>query len=158
MIDSNLYHSIAYEHDRLVSQIRPFGNEPRYAVQGDISDCNLYRTPDGHLGIFDFNRCGDSHLFFDAVMQGVFEARLMDYPNDLAGHQEEIILSSFMKGYQQVRPFSEEHKSVFPYLYALISAFWLGDMKWNENSLENAIESGDSDAAHAWMKEVNAPS
>lgn len=153
-IDSNLYHAIVQKHAWLVSQIRSFGNGPRYAVQGDISDCNLYRTPDGRLGIFDFNRCGDNHLFFDAVMQGLFEARLMDYPDELVGHQEEIILSSFLKGYQQMRPFSEEQMGVFPYLYALISAFWLGDMKWNEDSLAKAIESGDFSAAHAWMKEI----
>ena len=153
-IDSDLYYSIVDKHAWLVSQIRSFGNGPQYAVQGDISDCNLYRAPDGRLGIFDFNRCGDNHLFFDAVMQGIFEARLMDYPDEFAGHQEEIILSSFLKGYQQIRPFSEEQKGVFPYLYALISAFWLGDMKWNEDSLAKAIESGDSSAAHAWMKEI----
>ena len=153
-IDSGLYHSIVHGHGRLVSLIRPFGNGHRYAVQGDISDCNLYRTADGRLGIFDLNRCGDNDLFFDAVMQGLFEARLMDYPDELTGHQEEIILSSFLKGYQQIRPFSEEQKRVFPYLYALISAFWLGDMKWNENSLAKAIASGDHNAAHAWMKEI----
>ena len=153
-IDSNLYHSIVHKHAWLVSQIKPFGNEPLYAVQGDISDCNLYRTQDGRLGVFDFNRCGDNRPFFDAMMQGLFEARLMDYPDELSGHQEEIILSSFLKGYHQMRPFSEEQKGVFPYLYALISAFWLGDIEWNENSLEKAIESGDSSAAHAWMKEI----
>ena len=153
-IDSGLYRSVVHQHAWLVSQIRPFGNGPRYAVQGDISDCNLYRTKDGKLGIFDFNRCGDNHLFFDAVMQALFEARLMDYPDGLAGHQEEIILSSFLKGYQQIRPFSEEQKSVFPYLYALISAFWLDDMKWSQDSLTKTIESGDSGAAHEWMKEI----
>ncbi|MBR6184772.1 MAG: phosphotransferase [Clostridia bacterium] len=153
-IDSELYHAIVQKNEWLVSQIRPFGNELRYAVQGDISDCNLYRTQNGRLGVFDFNRCGDNNLFFDAVMQAVFEARLMDYPEELAGRQEEVILSSFLKGYHQVRPFSEEQKAVFPYLHALISAFWWGDMKWDEDSLTKAIESGDCSAAHEWMERI----
>ena len=153
-IDSNLYHSIVHQHDGLVSQIRSLGDEPRYAVQGDISDCNLYRTQDGKLGIFDFNRCGDNSLFFDTVMQAVFEARLMEYPDDAAGNREEVILTSFLNGYQQIRPFSEAQKGAFPYLYALINAFWLGDIQWNEDSLAKAIESGNSGAAHTWMKEI----
>ena len=41
-----------------------------------------------------------------------------------------------------------------PYLYALISSFWLIDIKWDEHSLENAIEKADSDAVLQWMKEI----
>ena len=147
-IDSELYHAIVQKYEWLMSRISIFGNGIRYAVQGDISDCNLYRTRDGRLGVFDFNRCGDNNLFFDAVMQAVFEARLMDYPEDLAGHQEEVILSSFLKGYHHVRPFSGEQKSVFPHLYALISAFWCGDL----DHLTKAIKSGDCGAVHKCME------
>ena len=153
-IDSELYHAIVQKKEWLTYQIRYFENELRYAVQGDMSDCNLYRTQDGRLGVFDFNRCGDNNLFFDAVMQAVFEARLMDYPEELAEHQEEVILSSFLKGYHQVRPFTEEQKGVFSYLYALISAFWSGDIKWNEDSLTRAIESGDCSAVREWMEKI----
>ena len=155
LIDSDLYHAIVQKYAHLLSRVKLCGNGSRYAVQGDLSNCNLYRTRDGKLGVFDFNRCGDNHLFFDAIMQAVFEARLMDYPEALAGHQEEIILSAFLQGYHQIRPFSEDQKKVFPYLYALISAFWLSDMKWNENSLAHAIEACDSDKVHAWMKEID---
>ena len=153
-IDGALYHRIVQEHARLVQRLAPFAEEPRYAVQGDISDCNLYRTQDGRLGVFDFNRCGDNNLFFDAGMQAIFEARLMDYPAELAGRQEPVILSAFLNGYQQVRPFTPEQKAAFPYLYALVSAFWLADIRWDENSLINALASGDAAAAHAWMKEI----
>ena len=153
-IDSELYHSIVQKYEWLVSQIQPIGKEPRYAVQGDISDCNLYRTQDGKLGIFDFNRCGDNQLFFDAIMQAVFEARLMDYPEALAGHQEEAVLSAFLEGYQQIRPFSMKEKEVFPYLYALVSAFWLFDVKWSENSLSHSIDTDDVNAVHQWMNEI----
>ena len=153
-IDSGLYHDIVEKHAWLVSHIAPFGNEPRYAVQGDISDCNLYRTKEGRLGVFDFNRCGDNQLYFDAVMQAIFEARLMDYPEELAGHQEDEILSAFLDGYQKIRPFTEEQKAAFPYFYALVNAFWGADMKWSDNSLTTTVEKADDASAHQWMKEI----
>ncbi len=153
-IDSTLYHCIVQEHERLIQHIAPFEAEARYAVQGDISDCNLYRTRNGKLGVFDFNRCGDNNLYFDAVMQAIFEARLMDYPEELAGKQESVLLSAFLKGYQQNRPFTAQQREAFPWFYALVSAFWLGDITWDENSLTNALASGNTCAAHAWMKEI----
>lgn len=153
-IDSAIYHRIVQEHAGLVRQIAPFAEEAHYAVQGDISDCNLYRTRDGRLGVFDFNRCGDNNLYFDAVMQAIFEARLMDYPEELAGEQEAPILSAFLRGYQQVRPFTARQREAFPGFYALVSAFWLSDIRWDENSLANALASGDTRAAHDWMKEI----
>ena len=153
-IDCRLFHDIVEKHTWLISNIAPLGNEPRFAVQGDISDCNLYRTGDGRLGVFDFNRCGDNHLFFDAVMQAIFEARLMDYPDELVGHQEEIILAAFLDGYQQIRPFTEKQKAAFPYLYALVNAFWGADMKWSDNSLTTTVEKADNASLHQWMKEI----
>ncbi len=154
-IDSELYSSIVRKHDELISHIASLGRKTRYAVQGDISDCNLYRTEDGRIGVFDFNRCGDNNLFFDAVMQAVFEARLMDYPQDLDGRQEEIIFSSFLEGYQQIRPFTHEEKEAFPYLYALITAFWGVDMKWADNGHTKTVDEADDDAVHQWMKEIS---
>ena len=153
-LDEALYKSIVLEHAHVFQKVRIFENEPRYAVQGDISDCNLYQTVDGRIGIFDFNRCGDNVLYYDAIMQAIFEARLMDYPNEIAGKQEGIILSAFLKGYHQERPFTNEQREVFPYLYALISAFWSSDMKWNENSLCHTVEAGDTETAHQWLKEI----
>lgn len=153
-LDEALYKKIVREHDCVFRKIRIFENAPRYAVQGDISICNLYQTADGRIGVFDFNRCGDNVLYYDAVMQAIFEARLMDYPKEIAGKQENLILSAFLRGYHQERPFTNEQKEVFPYLYAVISAFWLGDMKWGERSLCHAIEAGDTEAAHQWMKEI----
>ncbi|MBR4163262.1 MAG: hypothetical protein IKR11_07045 [Solobacterium sp.] len=153
-IDQDLFNTIVKEYEHLLKQLEPFGNEPRYAVQGDISDCNLYRTKDDRIGIFDFNRCGDNSLYFDALMQAIFEARLMDYPHELSSHQEHIILSAFLKGYQKERPFTNKQKEAFSSLYALVSAFWLADIRWNENSLENCIASNDSEGIHQWMKEI----
>lgn len=153
-IDRALYPCIVQEHARLIQHLTPFQEEPRYAVQGDLSDCNLYRTQDGKLGVFDFNRCGDNNLYFDAVMQAIFEARLMDYPEELAGRQEAVILSAFLKGYQQIRPFTARQMEAFPYFSALVSAFWLSDIRWDEKSLANALAAGDDFAAHEWMKEI----
>lgn len=135
-------------------KITAFEKDPSFAVQGDLSDCNLYMTRTGEIGVFDFNRCGDNNLYFDAVMEALFVARLMDYPEKIAGNQEQMILRAFLKGYHKERPFTERQKEVYPYLYAIISAFWLGDMKWNNDSLENAIKEDDFSAIHHWMETI----
>ena len=153
-IDSNLYNSIVQKHDELVSRIAPLGKEKRYAVQGDISDCNLYRTGDGRLGVFDFNRCGDNNLFFDAVMQAVFESRLMDYPEELGEHREEVIFTSFLEGYRQVRPFTAEQQEAFPFLYALITAFWGTDMKWADSGHTITVDEADDLMVRKWMESI----
>ncbi len=154
LIDSSLYNRIVQKHDEFISHIAPLGEEVRYAVQGDISDCNLYRTKDGRIGIFDFNRCGDNSLFFDAVMQAVFISRLMDYPEEMGARREDIIFSSFLKGYQQIRSFTEEQKEAFPYLYALITAFWGVDMMWVDNSCTKSVDEADDNAVRQWMEDI----
>ncbi len=154
-VDETLYKEIVNEHDRVLRKIRILENEPKYAVQGDISNCNLYQTADGEIGVFDFNRCGDNILYYDTVMQAIFEARLMDYPEEISGKQERLILPAFLSGYHQERPFTSRQKEVFPYLYALISAFWLGNIKYNKGSLFHAVESGDADAVLQCMKEIH---
>ena len=122
-------------------------------MQGDISDCNLYRTPDGRLGIFDYNNCGDNGLFADAVMQAVFEARLMDYPEDLPD-RENRVLAAFLRGYHRERPFTREERALYPSLYSLINAFWLSDLKWDEDSLEAKVKAGDRETAKARMEGI----
>ena len=144
-LDEALYKSIVWEHAHVFQKVRIFENEPRYAVQGDISDVYRNRL---------INRCGDNVLYYDAIMQAIFEARLMDYPNEIAGKQEGVILSAFLKGYHQERPFTNEQREVFPYLYALVSAFWSSDIKWDKNSLCHAVEAGDAETAHQWLKEI----
>ncbi len=121
---------------------------PRYAVQGDISDCNLFRSEKGELGVFDFNRSGDNILYCDAMMQAIFEARLMDYAPlewsdaDPQYPSEKEILKAFLRGYEEVRPFTEEEKAWFPHLYAIVDAFWSSDIYWNEDSLIAMYEEG----------------
>ena len=154
-VDASLYKEIVEQYDCLLEKIRIFEKQPKYAVQGDISDCNLYQTPDGTVGMFDFNRCGDAVLYYDAVMQAVFEARLMDYPKEIDGWQESLILSAFLRGYQRERPFTDEQKEVFHCLYAVISAFWDSDIRYGTNSLWDAIEADNVDAVRQWMKKIH---
>ena len=153
-VDKPLYEDIVKEYNSLFQKICVFKNEPRYAVQGDISDCNLYQTADGEIGVFDFNRCGDNVLYYDAIMQAIFVARLMDYPKEIEGNQESVILPAFLRGYHCERPFTDMQKEVFPYLYAIISAFWSGTIQFDEDSLYHAIEAGDTESVHKWMKEI----
>ena len=98
-VDETLLNQIVHEHSILDQAVRSFETEPRYAVQGDISDCNLYRTEYGKIGVFDFNWCGDNNLFYDAVMQGIFESRLMDYPEEMGEDRESLILTAFFSGF-----------------------------------------------------------
>jgi len=135
--------------------LAPLRQLPKCAVQGDISECNLYLTPAGEVGVFDFNRAGDNILFCDAVMQAVFEARLMDYPEDAGDGYETLILRSFLKGYGAVRQFSEQERQWFPYLYAIINAFWSADIRWAEDSLLSAHKAGNTEAVRRWLTEIH---
>jgi hypothetical protein len=43
----------------------------------------------------------------------------------------------------------------FPYLYALITAFWGVDMKWADNSRTKTVDEADDVTVHQWMKEIS---
>lgn len=152
--DRALFDKIVQRYGAYMEVLSPLKAQPRYAVQGDISCCNLYRTCSGELGIFDFNRCGDNNLFCDAVMQAVFEARLMDYPDGAGDDIRPEVLTSFLRGYRSVRDFSEEQQNWYPYLYAVINAFWSSDIRWNEDSLVNAVKNGDTERAREWLAAI----
>ena len=152
-IDPALYDEIEQLKNSCMEKISVFGNEPRYAVQGDISDCNLYISG-GRLGVFDFNNSGDNVLFYDAAMQAVFEATLMDYREEASPEREKKILSAFLDGYESLRPFTDEQRKVFPYLYAILTAFELGRMCYDENSLEALIKDNRTDDIRECMKNM----
>lgn len=149
--DKIIFDNIINTYNMYMDILTPLKNYPKYAVQGDISDCNLYLSCNGDIGIFDFNRSGDNILYCDAVMQAVFEARLMDYPEDKGSDFEEEILTAFLEGYSSVRAFSKEEERWYPYLFAIIDAFWSADIRWNEDSLLNAYRAGDKDGVHRWL-------
>lgn len=140
-----LFCKIVDTYNSYMEVLAPLKEHPRYAVQGDISDCNLYLTEQGDVGIFDFNRSGDNVLFCDAVMQAVFEARLMDYPEERECDLEAKILTAFWDGYCSVRRFTAEERKMYPYLVAIIDAFWSADILWKEDSLLNAHKAGDTE-------------
>lgn len=146
-----IFDSITAKYNEYMDILVPLKNAPRYAVQGDISDCNLYLAPSGDLGIFDFNRSGDNSLYCDAVMQGVFESRLMDYPEDAPSDYESQILAAFWDGYWSVRPFSEDEQRWYPYLCSIIRAFWSMDVRWAEDSLLNLHKAGDAQGVKRWL-------
>jgi len=153
-LDAALYKRIKKQSEKCLQKISVFQYEPRYAVQGDISNCNLYKAENGEIGLFDFNRSGDNNLYFDAIMQAIFEARLMDYP-DKAQHHEDAILHAFLTGYHSQRPFSGTQKKAYPYFYALITAFWKADLLYDENSLLKAIKTNDKENIRKWLKEID---
>ena len=149
-----LFDQIRQTYNDHMDTLSALNRRPRYAVQGDISDCNLYETASGEIGAFDFNRSGDNVLFCDAVMQAVFEARLMDYPPDLGEDREEQIFTAFLRGYCSVRPFSEAERACWPYLYAVIDAFWSSDVRWREDSLTNAVAAGDRERTRERLETI----
>lgn len=87
-------------------------------------------------------------------MQAIFEARLMDYPENKDENFEAKILAAFFEGYCSVRSFSKEEREWYPYLYAIISAFWSSDIRWNEDSLLNAHKAGNSDGVRQWLETI----
>lgn len=149
-----LFDKIVNTYHTYMDILADLKQQTRYAVQGDISNCNLYLAPSDEIGIFDFNRAGDNILFCDAVMQAVFEAKLMDYPQNDMSDFESLVLNAFLKGYCSVRPFTEKEKRWYPYLYAIISAFWSADIRWSEDSLLKAHDAGDIASIRRWMKVI----
>lgn len=152
--NKSLFIQITEKYNEYMEILSTLKQSPYYAVQGDISDCNLYHAPNGEIGIFDYNRAGDNILYCDAVMQAVFESKLMDYPANQDETYREKILTAFWKGYHSVRSFTEEEKLYYPYLYCIIDAFWRADIRWNEDSLLNAYAHHDEERIHDWLTEI----
>lgn len=153
--DRAIFDSIVNKYNTYMNILSPLKECKKYAVQGDISNCNLYQNASGEIGVFDFNRSGDSILFCDAVMQAVFEARLMDYPKNKDNDFEVKILMSFLDGYCSIRPFSECEKKFFPYLYSIINAFWSSDIRWDKDSLLNQYKKGDTEGVHRRLIKIH---
>ena len=78
----------------------------------------------------------------------------MDYPEAWAGDSERRVLPTFLRGYHKVRPFSARQVKAWPFFYALASAFWSSDMKWNGDSLRAALEANDIPAQRRWLEAI----
>lgn len=149
--DKVIFDKIVDKYNKYMDVLEPLKKCPRYAVQGDISNCNLYLTHSGEIGVFDFNRAGDNNLFCDAIMQAIYEARHMDYPESRETDFEAVILKSFLDGYCSIRSLSDTEKQWYPYLQAIITAFWSDDIRWNEDSLLNAHKAGNAEGVRRWL-------
>ena len=152
--DKIIFDKITDKYNSYMELLTPLKNRTKYAVQGDISENNLFVTKSGEIGLFDFNRAGDNILFCDAVMQAVFYARLMDYPENVSEDYKNQILSAFWDGYCSVREFTTEEQQMYPYLYAIINAFWSMDIIWDENSLINAHKSSNSEIVSKCLETI----
>lgn len=107
---------------RHLDTLAPLANAPRYAVQGDMSENNLYLTCDNRLGLFDYNHAGDACLLVDAVVQAHFLSRLMDYPHPLTPAEEHAYARAFMRGYTAERPLSPAEKPMALAIYTVCDA------------------------------------
>jgi len=125
-----------------------------FAVQGDISANNLYRTRDGKIGMFDFNNCGDNYLLADAVMEGLLIAKLMDYKEPLTDELSLQLFRMFLKGYASVRPFTEEDRAIIPHLYAVATALWKMRLCYDEHCLKNLLADHNDDAVDLLLQEM----
>jgi len=130
-----------------MDKLETLKNRPKYAIQGDISDCNLFIAADGTVGMFDFNRCGDAVLFCDVIMQGVFESQLMDYDRELTPEYTDELFNAFLRGYESKRLITDDEKALIPHFCAIIYAFWLGNIRWGDESMTSLLEKGDIDGA-----------
>lgn len=153
-VDPVLFQRITDTYTEYLKKIAQVQQKKLFAVQGDISQNNLYRSCSGELGVFDFNNSGDNDFFYDAVMQGVFEARLMDYPEGVSARESDSVLRSFFQGYTSVRPFTSEQIEVYPFLYAMPDAFWRMDILFEEDSLDSAVKEADMPRIRKHMQNV----
>ncbi len=140
--DKNIgqFDRICKKYYKRMEALSPLQNNRKYAVQGDISNCNLFMTEAGDIGLFDFNNCGDAILFCDAIMQGVFLARLMDYDKELTDEYSQTLFRSFLSGYCSIRPFTAIERKMIPHLYAVIDAFWASRILYADNSLTKSVK------------------
>lgn len=152
----SMHRNIIERYHHHMRALEALKSEPRYAVQGDISNNNLFEREDGAIGLFDFNRCGDNIPYCDAVMQAVYEARLMEYPDEYGDDREAIILSAFLKGYHEIRPFTDAQRKWFPHLYAIIDAFWGVRLFYDENSLMSAYKRRDTERVGQHLQVIEA--
>ena len=134
--------------------LAPLAAYPRCAAQGDLSDCNLYRTAEGEIGMFDFNNCGDAVPLVDAVMQGIFVSRLMDYGREPTEAFSLGLLRAFLAGYESIRLMTAEERNMAWHMDALCGALWRFDLLFADNSLKNLLARDDRAGASALLDEL----
>ncbi len=61
-------------------------------------------------------------------------------------------MSAFLDGYESLRPFTDEQRKDFPYLYAILAAFELGKMCYDKNCPETLLKENRTDDIRKCMK------
>ncbi|MDE7299474.1 MAG: hypothetical protein K2N94_11690 [Lachnospiraceae bacterium] len=152
--DKVLFERICDAYHAKKKLLEPLRQRKRYAVQGDLSDCNTFLSANGEIGLFDFNCGGDTVLFGDAVMQGWFVAHLMNYTCPQTEEYSRRLFESFMDGYRSRRSISEEEEAMIPAFYSLITAFDCRTIRHNEKNLCSAAENGDGELVSGLLQEI----
>ena len=140
-----LAEAVSAQGRALLARLAPFRSLPRCAVQGDVADCNLFLTPEGELGVFDFNNCGDNAPYPDAVMHSVYMSRLMEYGRPADEALSEELYARFWRGYTTVRPLSSQEAAAREEFVRLICAFWKFDLLFREDSFAALWKAGDEE-------------
>ena len=152
--DLVVFHQIQHQYDHTMCVLEKLKEYEMYAVQGDLSDGNLFTTVDGKIGLFDFNNCGDNYLLSDAILGGIFLARLMDYSEVLTDELSIKLFRAFIKGYTSVRPFTQAEIDLIPYIYALTNAFWLSLVKYGDDCLSMLLEHKNHEGASHLLERI----
>lgn len=151
----NVFHQIQQLYDQHMGVLQKLTEYKMYAIQGDISQGNLYTTTDGKIGMFDFNNCGDNYLLSDAILEGMFMARLMDYREPLTLELSNRLFRAFLNGYASVRPFTDVELDLIPFIYSITSAFWLFQVKYGNESLLKLLENEEYEAAARLLDSIH---
>lgn len=148
--------AILHQQEALMQSLAPLARRPRYAVQGDMSNCNLYRTPAGGLGCYDYNNCGNNTLLGDMALEAYLVCRLLDDPAPANDASDRSRLALFVAAYDAVRPLSAKDRQLLRQIAALTEGFWPWVIRWEDGSLHAALERGDGAAVDAILAQMAA--
>lgn len=153
-IDSVMYKKIKKIYKAKLEKVRIVWDKlPKYATQGDFSINNLTKTGE-EIGIFDYNIAGDETLVGDMVLEGLLTANEMDLTPELTDKNREELFMSFLKGYTQERPLTDDEKNIFCDIYSISSALWFTKILYNENSLTKLVECNKYDKVNLLLQEI----
>lgn len=157
--EADIFLQIVDHYTKRIKALQPLKKRNKYAVQGDLSDCNLFIDESGNTGMFDFNNCGDNYLLGDAIMQGIFVARLQNYTQPLTDEYSITLFKKFLLGYNSIRAFTDEDIFLIPHLYAIIDTFWNTQINYGGGCLKNLLKAGrkkEIDALlHKMLKQIS---
>ena len=87
----------------------------------------LYSIENGELSFFDFDFCGNGHQLCDIGSFFHYERQNFE------------ICESFLEGYKDIIPLSENEVELIPYFQVLMRLFHLGARSLNADGIKNPI-------------------